>query len=135
MTRFACIAFLASSFVILGCGGSDGSDGAPTGDGGADVTLETGGDSGARDSAGDSTGDSATPDTAIADTAVASDAGDARDATDADETREGGLPEGSDCTSTPECASGLACCYPCGIPGCHDKCIKVDADGKCPLFP
>ena len=34
------------------------------------------------------------------------------------------------------CAPGLRCCYPCGIPGCENKCIKPDpGTNMCPLFP
>lgn len=144
MNRFTYVSLLASSVFVFGCGGSEGSDGAPTGDTGADVTLDASGDASPRDSSIDSTsGDSTASDSAIADTggadsaigSDATDAADARDAADAAETKEGGLPEGSDCTSTDECASGLACCYPCGIPDCHDKCIKPEPDGRCPLFP
>lgn len=29
---------------------------------------------------------------------------------------------GDVCTATPDCASGLSCCYPCGIPGCTNVC-------------
>lgn len=38
------------------------------------------------------------------------------------------------------CAAGLACCYPCGIPGCKDQCTMPCMDGPgcsggCPLLP
>lgn len=45
-----------------------------------------------------------------------------------------GLPEGSVCTLDEECASGLLCCYPCGVPGCDNQCI-VPVMGGCPLLP
>jgi hypothetical protein len=47
---------------------------------------------------------------------------------------DSGLPLGANCASNDECASGLLCCYPCGIPGCHNRCITPMA-GRCPLFP
>jgi hypothetical protein len=34
-----------------------------------------------------------------------------------------------------ECAPGLKCCYPCGTPGCTNKCIKPLTSGTCPLYP
>ena len=44
----------------------------------------------------------------------------------------GGL--NSNCASTSECQLGLLCCYPCGIPGCHDACL-APVNGGCPLIP
>ena len=44
------------------------------------------------------------------------------------------LSEGSVCTENEQCASGLLCCYPCGIPGCENQCT-VPADESCPVFP
>jgi hypothetical protein len=41
----------------------------------------------------------------------------------------------SSCTSNDQCPSGLLCCYPCGIPGCANACLRPAADGNCPLFP
>jgi hypothetical protein len=39
----------------------------------------------------------------------------------------------------PMCASGLVCCYPCGIAGCHNRCMapcmQSPCAGACPLFP
>jgi hypothetical protein len=55
----------------------------------------------------------------------------------------GGL--GAICAGAPDgavavaCAPGLACCYPCGIPGCASRCAEpCDAGycpGGCPLIP
>ena len=55
----------------------------------------------------------------------------------------GGL--GAICAGAPDgavavaCAPGLACCYPCGIPGCASRCaVPCDAGscaGGCPLIP
>jgi hypothetical protein len=42
-----------------------------------------------------------------------------------------GLP----CPNGTECAKGLLCCYPCGIPGCDNQCMPPDPSGGCPLFP
>lgn len=33
------------------------------------------------------------------------------------------------------CASGLMCCYPCGIPGCEFRCEFVPRHGACLLRP
>ena len=38
------------------------------------------------------------------------------------------------CTSNSQCPEGTLCCYPCGIPGCHDMCLKP-LHGHCPFFP
>lgn len=44
-------------------------------------------------------------------------------------------------TGTPGCADGLACCYPCGIPGCQFTCqepcdpAEPWCTGGCPLLP
>jgi hypothetical protein len=38
------------------------------------------------------------------------------------------------CTSNAQCPMGTLCCYPCGIPGCHDMCLKP-LNGHCPFFP
>jgi hypothetical protein len=47
-----------------------------------------------------------------------------------------GAPDG---TVAVACAPGLACCYPCGIPGCASRCaVPCDAGscaGGCPLIP
>ena len=45
-----------------------------------------------------------------------------------------GLSEGSICTETAQCASGLLCCYPCGIEGCVNQCT-VPSEESCPLYP
>jgi len=37
--------------------------------------------------------------------------------------RDGGLPDGAECgDGLGQCADGLSCCYPCGIPGCANVC-------------
>jgi hypothetical protein len=48
---------------------------------------------------------------------------------------QGGLEAGADCTTDGDCGAGLKCCYPCGIPGCHNQCLQPGATGMCPLFP
>jgi len=45
-----------------------------------------------------------------------------------------GLSEGSICTGTEQCATGLLCCYPCGIEGCENQCT-VPIEEACPLYP
>lgn len=39
----------------------------------------------------------------------------------------------------PACAKSLVCCYPCGIPGCHNKCAVPctgpGCNGGCPMLP
>jgi hypothetical protein len=51
-------------------------------------------------------------------------------------TCQGGLEAGADCApDAGDCAAGLKCCYPCGIPGCHNQCLQPGANGMCPLFP
>ncbi len=48
----------------------------------------------------------------------------------------GGLAAGSLCTADTMCAPGLLCCYPCGIPGCMNRCGAPDPHtGRCPLLP
>jgi hypothetical protein len=39
------------------------------------------------------------------------------------------------CSSDGDCARGLKCCYPCGIPDCSNVCMTPDRNGECPLFP
>jgi hypothetical protein len=47
----------------------------------------------------------------------------------------GGLAAGQLCGSDGECATGLLCCYPCGIPGCMNRCGSPDPrTGRCPLL-
>ncbi len=46
----------------------------------------------------------------------------------------GGLPLGAECGSGATCATGLLCCYPCGIPGCVNRC-STPMGGRCPLLP
>ncbi len=46
----------------------------------------------------------------------------------------GGLPLGAECADGGACAEGLLCCYPCGIPGCVNRCMTPMA-GRCPLLP
>ncbi len=38
------------------------------------------------------------------------------------------------CTSNSQCPTGTLCCYPSGIPGCHDECV-TPVDGHCPRYP
>lgn len=60
------------------------------------------------------------------DSGGASDGGGAGDA--------GGV--GATCSSSDMCGPGLLCCYPCGIPGCMNRCMPPDpSTGRCPLFP
>ena len=48
----------------------------------------------------------------------------------------GGLAAGQTCGSDSACAAGLLCCYPCGIPGCTNRCGSPDPrTGRCPLLP
>jgi len=47
----------------------------------------------------------------------------------------GDAGSGSSCGSDFECQAGLKCCYPCGIPGCQNQCMKADSSGQCPAFP
>jgi hypothetical protein len=47
----------------------------------------------------------------------------------------GGAGAGSLCESDSECAPGLKCCYPCGIPDCQNQCMAPMRNGMCPLFP
>lgn len=47
---------------------------------------------------------------------------------------DAGGGEGAECTTASECGAGLLCCYPCGIPGCHNRCM-APMDGHCPLIP
>lgn len=49
-------------------------------------------------------------------------------------TDGGGLPLGAECGSGATCAEGLLCCYPCGIPGCVNRC-SMPMGGRCPLLP
>jgi hypothetical protein len=44
------------------------------------------------------------------------------------------LLAGIPCTSNSQCPSGTLCCYPCGIPGCHNMCL-TPRNGHCPFFP
>ncbi|MBI5514811.1 MAG: hypothetical protein HY909_13635 [Deltaproteobacteria bacterium] len=48
----------------------------------------------------------------------------------------GGGGPGAECRSGGDCALGLLCCYPCGIPGCRNRCSPPDPrTGRCPFFP
>lgn len=38
------------------------------------------------------------------------------------------------CDNNSQCPAGTLCCYPCGIPGCHDECI-APLNGHCPHYP
>lgn len=42
---------------------------------------------------------------------------------------------GNPCATDQECAPGLKCCYPCGIPGCTNQCTVPTASGECPMYP
>ena len=42
---------------------------------------------------------------------------------------------GQVCSSDNQCQAGLKCCYPCGQPGCQNKCMAAGPNGQCPLFP
>ncbi len=47
-----------------------------------------------------------------------------------------GANVGGNCNSDQDCISGLVCCYPCGVEGCHNKCKPADATGGCgPAIP
>jgi hypothetical protein len=39
------------------------------------------------------------------------------------------------CTDQFQCPGGLLCCYPCGIPGCQNRCTPPANNGHCPLIP
>jgi hypothetical protein len=39
------------------------------------------------------------------------------------------------CTMDTDCPGGQLCCYPCGIPGCTNRCTDPGPDGHCPLRP
>ncbi len=43
--------------------------------------------------------------------------------------------ESSVCQIDRQCPTGLKCCYPCGIPGCQNRCMAPDPNGECPAFP
>jgi len=43
--------------------------------------------------------------------------------------------ESSVCKEDLQCPFGLKCCYPCGIPGCENRCIPPSPNGNCPQFP
>ena len=139
--RFLSLFFALS---LVACGGSDDS-GTSNVDGGADVSG--GGDSAIGDAPKDTTpvdtstsdssaSDTATDDTAADDTATTDTATDDTFTSDAPlDVPEGGLEAGAHCSSDLECATGLKCCYPCGIPGCSNECIPPGPSGDCPLFP
>jgi hypothetical protein len=55
------------------------------------------------------------------------------DAAVPDVPRDGGVA-GTRCGSDTDCAEGLLCCYPCGIPGCTNQCT-APMRGRCPLIP
>jgi hypothetical protein len=110
-------------------------------DGGTDAAADAAGDG--RDAGGGSdvradaaadspvdTGPDAGPD------APADAAGDGADA------GGGGGQQGDPCGDPGQaaCMPGLRCCYPCGIEGCHNRCITPCTQGPacaggCPLFP
>lgn len=62
------------------------------------------------------------------------DAGSADASADVTASDGGGLPLGAECTGGATCAAGLLCCYPCGIPGCVNRC-STPLGGRCPLLP
>jgi len=39
------------------------------------------------------------------------------------------------CIEDHQCPAGLSCCYPCGIPGCENRCSRPAGNGHCPLLP
>jgi hypothetical protein len=48
----------------------------------------------------------------------------------------GPIPAGGACNASSDaCAAGTACCYPCGIAGCVNRCIEPEPTGRCPMFP
>jgi hypothetical protein len=49
--------------------------------------------------------------------------------------RRGGGNQGAECSTDSDCSQGLKCCYPCGIPNCHDQCLRPEPSGRCPLYP
>lgn len=51
---------------------------------------------------------------------------------DATSETGGGAQVGEPCMSVEDCAAGLACCYPCGIPGCKNKCQVPCTGPGCP---
>jgi hypothetical protein len=54
---------------------------------------------------------------------------------DAGRDASNGLPRDSLCgDGIGDCAPGLLCCYPCGIPGCMNRCTEP-MNGRCPLVP
>ncbi len=68
------------------------------------------------------------------------DASDTSEADAADDATVTGAQVGDPCNgSFPACATGLVCCYPCGIPGCQDKCAVpctgAGCNGGCPMLP
>jgi hypothetical protein len=51
-----------------------------------------------------------------------------------DESGESGC-QGAPCAGDGQCSGGLKCCYPCGIPGCQNRCTTPADGGECPLVP
>ena len=110
----------------------------PDVDSGDTGIADTGaGDTGNADTATADTGnaDTATADTGIADTGVADSAKTDTASSDTGSSDGGGLGLGAKCGASSECASGLLCCYPCGIPGCTNQCSLPAPGGGCPLLP
>ncbi len=109
----------------------------------ASVVVDVGIDVGAADRAAVDVGrlsDTASPiDVAdVIDAADVVDAADVPDAVDASDagTDASGLAAGEPCSGDAMCATGLLCCYPCGIPGCVNRCSAPFAGtGRCPLLP
>jgi hypothetical protein len=50
-----------------------------------------------------------------------------------DAATDGGTA-GTLCSRDTDCTGGLLCCYPCGIPGCMNRCT-APMGGRCPLIP
>ena len=55
-------------------------------------------------------------------------------ATDSGALRQNGETCGQSASGA-SCASGLICCYPCGIPNCEYRCEPRPTGGMCPLRP
>jgi hypothetical protein len=49
----------------------------------------------------------------------------------------GGSTAGQTCAVTADCIAGLTCCYPCGTPGCTNRCTQLtpQQNGVCPAYP
>jgi hypothetical protein len=148
-----CVALMALALAPLGCDSDGGTaadaradvlagtdvrtdtgtaDGSASADGGSDTPVDTvtGGDVGT-DTAVDSPADAGTD---VISDVVVPDTG-----TDAAAGGTGQLGDLCGDPGQPTCASGLVCCYPCGIAGCHNRCTTPCTSGPCargcPLYP